>query len=120
MGDPTENIQYDLMVYEQNNQLTTQRYRVNICRDIHFMPGAQLLHAEQLIYNRAWTDVPVPAKQWTLISTPLQGVVAGDWYTTTKGTQANEPYFRDITFNDENDRLNPAVYQRSWTSRPQS
>ncbi len=114
MGDPTENIQYDLMVYEQNNQLTTQRYRVNICRDIHFMPGAQLLHAEQLIYNRAWTDVPVPAKQWTLISTPLQGVVAGDWYTTTKGTQANEPYFRDITFNDENDRLNPAVYQRSW------
>ena len=114
MGDPTENIQYDLMVYEQNNRLTTQRYRVNICRDIHFMPGAQLLHAEQLIYNRAWTDVPVPAKQWTLISTPLQGVVAGDWYTTTKGTQANEPYFRDITFNDENDRLNPAVYQRSW------
>lgn len=114
MGDPTENIQYDLMVYEQNNQLTTQRYRVNICRDIHFMPGAQLLHAEQLIYNRAWTDVTVPAKQWTLISTPLQGVVAGDWYTTTKGTQADEPYFRDITFNDENDRLNPAVYQRSW------
>lgn len=114
MGDPTENIQYDLMVYEQNDQLTTQRYRVNICRDIHFMPGAQLLHAEQLIYNRAWTDVTVPAKQWTLISTPLQGVVAGDWYTTTKGTQANEPYFRDITFNDENDRLNPAVYQRSW------
>ena len=114
MGDPTENIQYDLMVYEQNDRLTTQRYRVNICRDIHFMPGAQLLHAEQLIYNRAWTDVPVPAKRWTLISTPLQGVVAGDWYTTTKGTQANEPYFRDITFNDENDRLNPAVYQRSW------
>ena len=115
MGDPTENIQYDLMVYEQNDRLTTQRYRVNICRDIHFMPGAQLLHAEQLIYNRAWTDVPVPAKQWTLISTPLQGVVAGDWYTTTKGTQANEPYFRDITFNsDENNRLNPAVYQRSW------
>ena len=115
MGDPTENIQYDLMVYEQNNQLTTQRYRVNICRDIHFMPGAQLLHAEQLIYNRAWTDVPVPAKQWTLISTPLQGVVAGDWYTATTGTQADKPYFTDITFNsDENNRLNPAVYQRSW------
>ena len=115
MGDPTENIQYDLMVYEQNNQLTTQRYRVNICRDIHFMPGAQLLHAEQLIYNRAWTDGPVPAKQWTLISTPLQGVVAGDWYTATTGTQADKPYFTDITFNsDENNRLNPAVYQRSW------
>lgn len=115
MGDPTENIQYDLMVYEANNALTTQRYRVNICHDIHFMPGAQMLHAEQLIYSKAWTDVTVPTKRWTLVSTPLQDVYAGDWYTTTSGTQADEVYFNDITFdNNKNNRLNPAVYQRSW------
>ena len=113
MGDPTENIQYDLMAYEQ----TTQRYRVNICNDIHFEPGAEMLHAEQLIYNKAWMDVSVPTKQWTLVSTPLSGVVAGDWYTTSAtGTQENLPYFKDITFSDQvNDRLNPAVYQRSWS-----
>lgn len=115
MGDPTENIQYDLMVYESNNSLTTQRYRVNICNDIHFMQGAQMLHAEQLIYQKAWMDVAVPTKKWTLVSTPLRDVYAGDWYTKATGTQAEERYFTGITFDGGGySRLDPAVYQRSW------
>ena len=110
---PTENIQYDLMAYDSNNTLTPQRYRVNICRDIHFELGAQMLHAEQLLYNKAWTDVEVTPGQWTAVSTPLQGVVAGDWYAPTTGKQETE-YFKDITFNKTDySRLNPAVYQRS-------
>lgn len=113
---PTENIQYDLMAYEKDGALTTQRYRVNICNDIHFEPGAQMLHAEQLLYNRAWTDVEVTPGQWTAVSTPLQGVVAGDWYAPTTGRQETE-YFKDIKFNTTDySRLNPAVYQRSWST----
>ncbi len=120
IGDPTENIQYDLMVYDDNpddqynDDLTTQRYRVNICNDIHFEPGAQMLHAEQLIYNKAWMDVSMPTKEWTLMSLPLRDVVSGDWYTSITGTQTELPYFKDITFGTGNDRRNPAVYQRSW------
>lgn len=113
---PTENIQYDLMAYEKGGALTTQRYRVNICNDIHFEPGAQMLHAEQLLYNKAWTDVEVTPGQWTAVSTPLQGVVAGDWYAPTTGKQETE-YFKDIKFNTTDySRLNPAVYQRSWST----
>lgn len=113
---PTEYIQYDLMAYEKDGALTTQRYRVNICRDIHFELGAQMLHAEQLLYNKAWTDVEVTPGQWTAVSTPLQGVVAGDWYAPTTGKQETE-YFKDITFNKTDySRLNPAVYQRSWST----
>lgn len=113
---PTEYIQYDLMAYEKDGALTTQRYRVNICRDIHFEPGAQMLHAEQLLYNKAWTDVEVTPGQWTAVSTPLQGVVAGDWYAPTTGKQETE-YFKDIKFNTTDySRLNPAVYQRSWST----
>ena len=113
---PTENIQYDLMAYKKDGALTTQRYRVNICRDIHFEPGAQMLHAEQLLYNKAWTDVEVTPGQWTAVSTPLQGVVAGDWYAPTTGKQETE-YFKDINFTDGGySRLNPAVYQRSWST----
>lgn len=113
---PTENIQYDLMAYDSNDTLTTQRYRVNICRDIHFELGAQMLHAEQLLYNKAWTDVEVTPGQWTAVSTPLQGVVAGDWYAPTTGRQETE-YFKDIKFNTTDySRLNPAVYQRSWST----
>lgn len=120
IGDPTENIQYDLMVYDDNpddqynDDLTTQRYRVNICNDIHFEQGAQMLHAEQLIYNKAWMDVSMPTKQWTLVSLPLRDVVSGDWYTSTTGTQTELPYFKDIKFGTSNDRRYPAVYQRSW------
>ncbi len=124
MGDPTENIQYDLMVYDKEDGVTgvpdglsTQRYRVNICNDIHFAPGAQILNAEQLIYNKASMDIAVPQDTWTLISSPLKGVVAGDWYANTSGSQANEPYFTGITFDsNKNNRLNPAVFQRSWNA----
>lgn len=117
MGLPTENIQYDLMAYDSNDTLTTQRYRVNICRDIHFEPGAQMLHAEQLLYNKAWTDVEVTPGQWTAVSTPLQGVVAGDWYAPTATGRQETEYFKDIKFTDGGyNRLNPAVYQRSWST----
>lgn len=114
---PTENIQYDLMAYEKEGALTTQRYRVNICRDIHFEPGAQMLHAEQLLYTKAWTDVEITPGQWTAVSTPLQDVVAGDWYAPTATGRQETEYFKDITFNDNDyNRLNPAVYQRSWST----
>lgn len=114
---PTENIQYDLMAYEKDGALTTQRYRVNICRDIHFEPGAQMLHAEQLLYDKAWTDVEITPGQWTAVSTPLQDVVAGDWYAPTATGRQETEYFKDIKFTDGGyDRLNPAVYQRSWST----
>lgn len=119
MGLPTENIQYDLMAYDNtsDNTLSTQRYRVNICRDIHFEPDAQMLHAEQLLYNKAWTDVEITPGQWTAVSTPLQGVVAGDWYAPTATGRQETEYFKDINFTDGGyDRLNPAVYQRSWST----
>lgn len=117
MESPTENIQYDLMAYEKDGALTTQRYRVNICRDIHFEPGAQMLHAEQLLYTKAWTDVEITPGQWTAVSTPLQDVVAGDWYAPTATGKQETEYFKDIKFTDGGyDRLNPAVYQRSWST----
>lgn len=117
MESPTENIQYDLMAYEKEGALTTQRYRVNICRDIHFEPGAQMLHAEQLLYNKAWTDVEITPGQWTAVSTPLQDVVAGDWYAPKATGRQETEYFKGINFTDGGyDRLNPAVYQRSWST----
>ncbi len=114
---PTENIQYDLMAYDSSTGLTTQRYRVDLCDQIHFKPNAQLLHSELLLYNTAWTDVVIPNKQWQLMTTPLKAVYSGDWYTATSGTQAKEEYFTDRTFDaDKDNRLNPAVFQRSWSA----
>lgn len=121
--DATSNIQYDLMAYgnergyghetDELTNITTQRYRVNICDQIHFEPGAEMLRAEYLLYNRAWTDVEVPKDEWSLVSTPLRDVYSGDWYTQTTGKQETE-YFKNITFTNKYNRLQPAVFQRSW------
>lgn len=123
MEDPTEYIQYDLMTYKgeaADAQYTTERYRVNICRDIHFERGAQLLHAEQLIYGKASTDVEVTPGRWTALSTPLRDVVAGDWYVPSQTGQEDAEYFTDITFSSRtNNRLNPAIYQRTWADGAQ-
>lgn len=125
MGDPTENIQYDLMVYDNNNTYSTQRYRVNLCDEIHFSRGAQMMNSEQLLYNKAWMDVDVPAERWVLLATPLKGVVAGDWYTdkgagtATGGSQADRRLFTDITFGGNATRIEPEVYQRSWNEGAQ-
>ena len=117
MQDPTLNIQYDLMAYEKegdNGNITTQLYRVNLCDEIHFEEGAEMLRPEYLLYNKAWIDVDVPAGEWTLVSMPLQDVVSGDWYTKASGTEDSE-YFTDITFTSDYNRLKPFVTQRTWS-----
>lgn len=119
---PTANIQYDLMVYERNladpsaqnlPRFSTQKYRVALCDQIHFEPGTQMLHSQYLLYNKAWVDVVVPTKQWTNVSVPLRDVVAGDWYTQASGSDAELPYFTDMTKREQGVG-SPYVYQRSW------
>ncbi|MCD8291471.1 MAG: hypothetical protein LUC91_08225 [Prevotella sp.] len=118
-GEPTENIMYDMMVYEDasnSNALSTERYRVNLCNELYLPVGAKLLHSELLICDTVRLDVEVPQSEWTLMSLPLNGVVSGDWYTKTSGKETEE-YFKSITFNSsENNRYNPMVYQRSWNN----
>ncbi len=114
MEMPTENIQYDLMAYDNANGITTERYRVDMCDQIHFEPGAQLLNAQMLIYKKTWVDIEIPDKQWQLVTMTLKDIYSGDWYTATSGTEAEKEYFTDRYFGNGDNRLNPAVFQRSW------
>ncbi|MCD8266545.1 MAG: hypothetical protein LUC33_05260, partial [Prevotellaceae bacterium] len=112
---PTENIQYDLVAVEDEDtgKLTTRHFRTAEAEQLHLEAGAMLLHPELLLYDKAWTDVRVAQDEWLLTATPLNGVVAGDWYTGTGGTEPT-PYFTDITFDDSHSRLDPLVFQRGW------
>lgn len=123
---PTDNIQYDLMAFEhtgetaddagvQAGDLKTERYRVSLLNQIHFEPGAEMKHAEYLLYNKAWVDYQLGKGRWYTLASPLKAVVAGDFYTdSSTGTEGSE-YFKDITFNTtDNNRFNPSVYQRAW------
>lgn len=135
-NDGEHPIQYDMMVYEdENGNLSTKPYRVNLCEQIHFEPKAEMLHAELLTYEKAWVDYKLKSNQWHTLASPLQGVVAGDFYTDSEagsdnnvaGTE-NQEYFTDIYFDKDdygtsndpngydnaNSRISPSVYQRGW------
>lgn len=115
---PTENIQYDLMAYESGSPLKTERYRVSLLDEIHFEPGAEMKHAEYLLYNKAWVDYELTGGRWYTLASPLKAVYAGDFYTDKSGTEGSE-YFQPIEFkygtnSTDNNRFNPSVYQRGW------
>lgn len=115
---PTDNIQYDLMAFDNTNGLTTERYRVSLLNQIHFEPGAEMLHAEYLLYDTAWVDYRLDKGRWYTLASPLKAVYAGDFYTDKSGTEGNE-YFQPIEFkygtnSTDNNRFSPSVYQRAW------
>lgn len=125
VAEPTPNIQYDLMAFEhtgetagdagvQAGDLKTERYRVSLLNQIHFEPGAEMLHAEYLLYDTAWVDYQLDKGRWYTLASPLKAVYAGDFYTDKSGTEGNE-YFQPIYYSEkENSRFNPSVYQRGW------
>lgn len=121
-----DSIQYDLMAFEhtgetaggagvQEGDLKTERYRVSLLNQIHFEPGAEMLHAEYLLYDTAWVDYELTGGRWYTLASPLQGVVAGDFYTDSSTGKEGSEYFQNITFSTtDNNRFNPSVYQRGW------
>lgn len=121
-------IHYDMMVFtDEQGNMSTKPFRVNLCNEIHFEPGAEMMHAELLTYEKAWVDYQLAGDRWYALSSPLKDVVSGDFYTDPSGTEKQE-YFTDITFdgkingtissagnvNGDNSRINPSVYQRGW------
>lgn len=113
----TFRIEYDLMTFEEPDKgvYNTERYRANQCNQIHIEPEAEVVHAEYLSYNKAWVDYELEAGSWNLLSTPLQGVFAGDFYTKDGGTETGE-YFQPISYDAKsNSRYQPSVYQRAWS-----
>lgn len=110
-------IHYDMMVFsakDNNKEMSTKPFRVNLCDEIHFEPGAELVNAELLDYKKAWVDYQLAGGRWYALSSPLKDVVSGDFYTDPSGMEAQE-YFTPINWSDkDNSRINPSVYQRGW------
>ena len=114
-----------------------EKYQGNVCHDIYFKPGAELLRQQRLTYKRAWVETELYANKWYMLASPLQCTYAGDMYvppmmtdvatgTTVKGRQVTEA-FQPITFSTtartatSTTTSQPAysrtlfpIYQRSW------
>lgn len=116
LGASTTNIEYDLMVMKDaasNGTYNCETYYTNTADGIHFEPNSAMMHSEYLKYNKAWVDYKLNKGQWYALSTPLKATYSGDFYTDKNGTEGAE-YFTNIKWDDDNNRLNPSVYQRGW------
>ena len=119
-----------------------EKFYGNICKEIYFKPGAELLRQQRLSYNRAWVEKELVPNKWYLVSSPLKDTYAGDMYVPTKmknvatneenvpGQQLTEA-FQPINFNtaavnadaEHTVTSQPAysrtkypIYQRSWNN----
>lgn len=123
IGENTENIELDLMVTEESTGFGCIPFYSNTVSEIHFEPNTEMLHTELLTYEKAWVDYELEKGRWYTLASPLQGVVAGDFYADQATGQEAQEYFTPISFdgnstynngNVKNNRFNPSVYQRGW------
>lgn len=117
----TDNIAYCLMARMQttttgtNHFIDCERFYANTCDQVYFKPRGELRNQQYLDYNKAWVDFELSPDQWTLWTSPLKDVYAGDFYVpSSTGRQQTEAY-KDINFSaSENSRSGYPIYQRSW------
>ena len=134
IDDAINYIEYDLVIEEKSRDLNeggkeyqVGKYYTNRANEIHFEPHAEMLYAELLDYNKAWVDYELEKGRWYTLASPLNGVVAGDFYTDSETGTEEQEYFTPITFvkeenndvdynndDEENNRFEPSVYQRGW------
>lgn len=87
----------------------------NLCSQIHFEMGAEVVNTHFLTYERASVDMTLnEADRYYMLSAPLHGMVTGDMFIPADGNpdvfvEANET-------NAPQNRFNPRIYQRLWAS----
>lgn len=125
LSDGTPYIAYDLMVKteKKGNTYTCEPFYVNTCDQVFFRTNksdaakdkGQIGFQHYLNYKQAWVDFWLRPNQWNLMSSPLKGVYAGDFYLPmTTGEQKTEA-FLPISFDPTKySRTKYPVYQRNW------
>lgn len=106
------------------------------CNNIHFAPGAELIGQSHLHYTQAFVDMSLSAGTYHLMSAPLQAMVTGDMFVTqnvtdweswrkTSSDNLHPNYFMPINgeeqgldkkFSYSEQRNDPFIYQRFWSS----
>lgn len=140
-SDATENIKYDMLVrysYEASdkqkqcqghykadgvtvigkddaNIYDCEKFYGNICREIYFKPGAEMINQQRLTYQKAWVEKELDRNKWYLLSAPLKGTYAGDMYVPKANGLQDTEAFQPISFDTTAySRADYPVYQRSW------
>lgn len=90
----------------------------NKCKNIHFEPGAEVVNTHYLDYRKAWVELALTAGRYYMLSAPLHDMVTGDMFVPAgmNGVQSNPAFENLTTDTSPENRLNPRVLQRLWSS----
>lgn len=84
----------------------------NLCNNIHFEMGGEVLNTHLLTYSKASVDMAIEGDRYYMLSAPLHSMVTGDMFIPVGG---NPPVFTDADAqNSPQNRFNPRIYQRLW------
>lgn len=84
----------------------------NLCNNIHFEMGGEVLNTHLLTYSKASVDMAINGDRYYMLSAPLHSMVTGDMFIPVGG---NPPVFTDADAqNSPQNRFNPRIYQRLW------
>lgn len=89
---------------------------IYVCKGIHLEPKAEIVNPEYLIYEKAWMEIKVLAKQQNMVSVPLYNTYSGDLFIS--GTENIEntdshPLFTPLIGGVR--RSAPRTTSRTWT-----
>lgn len=117
----TDNIAYYLMAKTSvgtsgaNKYIDCERFYANTCDQVYFKPRGELRNQQYLQYNKAWVDLELTPDQWTLWTSPLKDVYAGDFYVPAATGRQESEAFLGMQYNPTiNSRAGYPIYQRSW------
>ncbi len=117
IGEPTDNIQYDMVAYisTADENVKCRAWYANDCGEIHFMPNSAIMNQQHLNYGRAWVDMEIDPARWYTLAMPFKTAYAGEFYLPKAGARQETELFQPIEFSTTlNDRFSPAVFQRGW------
>lgn len=119
IGIPTLHIEYDIMADVKTGNdpqtIACRPYYTNHVEQIHFEPNTEMKNAHLLTYKQAWVDYELAPNRWYTLASPLQGIVAGDWYVPSANYRQETEYYKPINFTvNTHNRFNPAIFQRGW------
>ena len=84
----------------------------NLCNNIHFEMGGEVLNTHLLTYSKASVDMAIDGDRYYMLSAPLHSMVTGDMFIPING---NPPVFTVADgLNSPQNRFNPRIYQRLW------
>ena len=116
IGDATDRIEYDMMTPEEvdDGVYAAVAFNGNRCNEIYFKPGATLMRQDYLTYKKARVEFEMVKNQKYFLSSPLQGVIAGDMYAWKSSAKQETAAFSNINWGGNYNRFNPAFYQKTW------